>query len=366
MVVGFSAYVVLLGFERALMSEPLVASSAAQEPAERATSVSLGLTLTIAASLPTASVFAAIGVVLPTEFGRGMLLFAPWLVPAIAQDLGRSILFGDGRGRSAALADVTWLLTMAATSPVAFVTGADWAVASCWGVGAVAGAAVALRQIRWRPAPLHAAFVWWKTEAWPYGRWVVMGATLYNVAFFSAVLALVSILGAEDFGGLRAVESVFAPLTLLLPALSLPGLPLVSRIANASPRRALAVAVGLGAVTTVVTFFYVVIFSSFPDLLAVFFGDEFRDFSSIIVPVGVGQVLAAPAFGVMLYLRAERRGRTIFWLVTLNAFLFLACSVTLASLFGLTGAAWSGAATAALGGIALIAVVRRAMMSHSE
>jgi O-antigen/teichoic acid export membrane protein len=99
---------------------------------------------------------------------------------------------------------------------------------------------------------------------------------------------------------------------------------------------------------------------AFPGLLSLLFGDQFLTFTSIIIPFGVGQVLAAPVFALMLYLKAERRGRTIFWLGTLSALLYLAFSTILGSLFGLKGAAWAGAAAAALGGIILIAVLRRA------
>lgn len=133
MLVGFAAYVVLLGFERALLANPLVARSAAHDPVERAASARFGLTLLLAAALPVAMTFAAMGVVVPAQFGRGMLLFAPWLVPALVEDLARSILFRDGQGRSAFLADLTWLTLLLVTAPIALTSGSDWAVASCWG-----------------------------------------------------------------------------------------------------------------------------------------------------------------------------------------------------------------------------------------
>jgi O-antigen/teichoic acid export membrane protein len=364
MFVGFAAYLVLIGFERGLLTDPLIANSAARSEAERAATARFCLTLAALAAVAAGAVLALAGALIPAQFGRGMILFAPWLVPAMLEDTGRSILFRDGRGRSAALADAAWLLTMVATAPIAIESRSDWAVAGCWGAGAAVGAAVALVQIRWRPAVLRDALNWWKSEAWEFGRWLAVGGTLYSVASYTSVLALAGILGARDYGGLRAVQSVFAPLTLIGPAIALTGFPLVSRLLAISARRALATAAKLAAVITAVTGGYVVTLYAFPSVLALVFGQKFVEFRSIIVPIGVAQLVAAPWFGFTLFFKAQQRGRTLLWLLTLNAFLFLAFSVSFGSLFGLTGAAWAGAAAGALGGIAWIIALRQAIKGH--
>ena len=365
MFVGFSTYLLLLSLERALVTDPLVATSSARDPTERQSSARFAITLVFIAAIPTSVSLTAIGIALPAKFGLGMLLFAPWIGAALIQELGRSILFRDRRGPSVAISDATWLVTMLATAPIAFVTRSDWAVIGCWGAGALTGAAVVLVQLRWRPSSWAYALMWWKAEARQFGQWLGMHSVLDSAASYTCVFALVGILGASDYGGLRAVQSVFTPLTLIGPAIALPGFPLVSRVIGSSARHALAIAGRLAGVITLVTGVYVVVFWSFPSLLAFSFGPEFVDFQSIIAPIGVGQLLAAPAFGLVLFLKAAQRGRTIFALGTLNAFLSLTFSITLGFFFGLSGAAWSGAAVGALGGIALIAVLRRSMRSHN-
>src|SRR2546423_143063 len=137
--VGFPAYLLLLGLQRGLVGEPLVVRTSGDSPAGRAIRARFALTFTLAAALPAAAILAGIGLVLPARFGRGMLLFAPFLVPALIQDLGRSIVFRDRSGSSTALSDATWLFAMVAAAPVAFEVGSDWAVVGCWGVGAAAG-----------------------------------------------------------------------------------------------------------------------------------------------------------------------------------------------------------------------------------
>jgi O-antigen/teichoic acid export membrane protein len=358
LVVGFTAYLVLLGFQRGLVSDPLVVGSSVVVPAERRAHTSFAVTLSLVGAVPAAGTLAGIGLLLPEQLGRGMLLFAPWIVPALLQDLGRSIVFRDRTQRSTAFSDATWLLTMIATAPLAFVIGSDLAVVACWGVGSVSGAVVALRQIRWRPAPLRGAIVWWKAEALPFGRWLWMAGALYNVAMYSSVLALIGILGTREFGGLSAVQSAFAPLSLLAPALSLPGLPLVSRLVSDSPRRGLLVALRLGALITLLTGIYVGVLSTFPGLLTFFFGNEFTEFGSIVAPIGVGQILMAPTFALTLFLKAQQRGRVLFWSVSFYVVLNVIIAVSLASLFGLNGAAWAGAVAASVYLAALIIVIR--------
>ena len=356
--VGFLAYLVLLGFQRSLVTDPLVVGSSKRNPSERAARSRFALTLTLTAALPAAGLVAAIGVAAPEEFGRGMLLFAPWLVPALIQDLGRSIVFRDRTGRATAYSDAAWLLGMAAAVPLALGTDSDWAVVGCWGAGAICGSVVTMVQIRWRPAPFRESIVWWKSEAWPFGRWLGMGGALYNVASYFSVLALVGILGAREFGGLRAVQTVFAPLTLLGPALSLPGLPLLSRTAGESPRRAMMMTLRFGALMALLTGVYVLVFYGFPGSLGFFFGEEFVEFRSILLPIGISQILLAPAFALTMFLKAQQRGRSLFWSVSLYTLFNVTLAVALALLFGLNGAAWAQVAAALLYIAALVAVIR--------
>src|SRR5687767_3078165 len=112
LIVGFAAYLVLLGFQRGLLTDPLVVGSSAGAPAERATRANFALTLTLAASLPAAGIVATLGLLFPGQLGRGMLLFVPWIAPALIQDLGRSIVFRDRHGPRTILSDGTWLLGM--------------------------------------------------------------------------------------------------------------------------------------------------------------------------------------------------------------------------------------------------------------
>src|SRR3954447_26452611 len=58
--IGFAAYVLLLGFVRALLTEPLITSSAGRDPAERAFSARSALTIVLVTSVASACLVAAI------------------------------------------------------------------------------------------------------------------------------------------------------------------------------------------------------------------------------------------------------------------------------------------------------------------
>ena len=358
--IGFAAYIFLLGFVRSLLTEPLITSSAGRDAATRSTGARSAMTIAVAGTAAAAVLLAAISTVVPDRVGRGMLLFAPWLVPALAQDLGRSIVFRDRTGPRMVLSDATWLVTMAVTAPIAVAANSDWLVVGCWGLGSATGAVVALWQIRWRPTGLRRAIGWWKTDARRLAGWLGTQALLYNVVSYVTVLALAGVLGAHDYGGLRAVQSAFAPLTLLGPALALPGLPLVSRLIGPEPRRALRVSAEIAGLITAVTALYVVALYVIPDVLGFLFGPGFVEFRDIMIPIGLGQILLAPSFGLTLFLKAAQRGRTLLWLGTLNAVVYLVLTITLGAVFGITGAAWGAVGMGTVSMTALLFVFRPA------
>ena len=343
--IGFATYVLLLGFLRALLTEPLITRSAGQEPDRRAASADAAISLGLAAAVAVAVVLGIAGFFLPGSLGRGILLFAPWSVPALLQDIGRSIVFRDRADKTVVYSDAAWLAAMAVLVPIAFLDHSDWVTVACWGIGGGVGAVVALRQLHWRPRSLKHAMTWWKSEAALFARWLGTQQLLYGITSYATVLLVAGILGTRDYGGLRAVQSVFTPLTLLGPALALPGLPLVARLIEPAPGRALRVAAKLALLITGITAVYVVTLYALPSALGTFFGGDFDAFHDIMIPIGLGQVLAAPAYGLTLFLKAQQRGRTLLWLGTLNAVVYLALTVALASAFGLTGAAWGAVGT---------------------
>jgi len=350
---GIAAYLTCLGFQRALISEPLVARSSTVGSNGRPEWTNRALSVAIIAAATGATFLAAGGLVVGGGLGASLVLFAIWLTPALLQDFWRAVLFRDGRAVSATTNDGAWLFAMAAAAPAAWVIGTQWAVISCWGLGALVGAALGFVQTSARAARAAVAFAWWRRELWPFGRWLGAGSLVYASLSVVTAVALVAILGQHDYGGLQAVVTVYAPLSLIGPAIVLPGLPVVSRAlasSESSARRLVhRLALSIAALTTL----YVVLVNIGGGVvLTTLFGRSFESFKDIGWPIGIGQIAAGIGIAFGLLLMARRQGAAVFSAGTLGSATSLGLSSSLAALSGTVGAAWGLSAGSAVGAAA--------------
>lgn len=353
--VGFACYLLALGFQRALLTDPLVTSSAALDSGPRSIETGSALTLCVVGALAATGLIAATGAVVSGEVGHGLLLFAPFFLPALLQDLSRVVLFRDGRGAAAALNDGLWLLVTGATVPLAVVGGTNWAVVACWGAGAVAGACTGFFQMGTLPVGPGEALAWWRRKAWPLGRWLGAEGVLWTVASYATIFVLAGLVGARGLGGLRAVQSLFAPLALLAPAVSLPGLPALSRElgSSAEAARRLAARIALGVAGVALVYVFVLALGGGTALRLVF-GTPFVEFAELAWPLGAAQMLAAAPVGFVLLLKAQRQGRALVLARAIGLVASLGIVWALATVAGLRGAAWGLATGALVGALALI------------
>lgn len=352
---GFSIYLVGLGLQRRLLTEPLVASTAGEDPQRLGVTTGMSLTVSIVAGLAATVVALAAGFALPGLPGRGTLLIAPWLLPVLLQDVIRSILFRNARPAAAAMNDGVWFVVMALAVIPAWRIGTAEAVLACWAIGAVAASIVGFVQLAARPRSPRAAFRWWRHDALPFGKWNAGAAILSQVGSNAGIFILSMILGAASLGGLRAAESVFAPLTLVIPAISLPGLPIVARAVSGDLRRALSLSIRLSVIALAATFVYVTVIALGGwRLLPFLFGESFAQFKDLIWPIAVAQLLTSAGVGLLLLLKAERRGRELLFNRAVTAAVSVAFITFLAFRYGLLGAAW-GTAGASLASLALLA-----------
>lgn len=364
---GFSVYLVGMGLQRRLLTDPLVASTAGADVRRGRDTAGLSVTVAIAAGLGATAVAFAAGLLLPGLAGRGVLLIAPWLLPTLLQDVIRNILFRDGRAVAATVNDGVWLVVMAIAVVPAWNVGTPQAAMACWAMGAVAASVVGLVQVGVLPRSVRASFRWWRRDALPFGKWNAGAAVISQVGSNAGVFILSAILGAASLGGLRASESIFAPLTLVVPAISLPGLPLVARAVNSDPRRALRLSVRLSGVAFIATLVYVITIALGGwRLLPFLFGESFAQFTDLIWPIAVAQLLTSAGVGLVLLMKAERRGRDLLVNRAIAAAVSLAVVTLLALRYGLLGAAW-GTAGGSVVSLALLAyaTVARSPASRS-
>lgn len=367
--VSFSAYLLALGFQRALIADPLVVTSSTSEGEVKERATRCALTWCLAAGCLASIVFGAAGAITPGVFGRGIGLVAPWMVPLLVQDFWRTVLFRDRRGVQAALNDGAWLLAMLLGAPFFFSTHSEAAIIAWWGVGAAAGAVLGSVQTSTSPAFARTAVSTWWRRHWVLGRWLWLESVVFSVGEQCVVFALATILGPAALGGLRAVTSLFSPLSFIKPALTLPGLPVVARAVtnSSSAGRALAAKLSGAAVAAAIAYVFVV-GAMGESLLNLFFGRSFVGFESLILPVAVGQIALASAVGFFTLLKAEQRGTDVLLTGATTSVASLVLAPVLAYTGGLLPAAWglSAAGLSGAGATVLLAVRRRpSASSHS-
>jgi O-antigen/teichoic acid export membrane protein len=356
-VIGISGYLLALGLQRSLLTTPLVSTSAALSSVNRVLAIRRGLTVELLGALGATLILFLLGLLVPGHAGRGFLIVAPWLLPALVQDFWRTVLFQERRAEAAAVNDACWALVMVLTAPLAWMNGNDWAIVGCWGSGALAGALLGFAQIRVRPEPPLDAFSWWRARLWPFGRWLGVEGMVYTVTSSATVFLLNGLLGAKALGGLRAAQTLFAPLTLILPAISLPGLPAIARTLAVSPRAAISLAIRLSGFVMALAALYVAVMVPLGGRLIVYvFGASFKPFTNLAVPTGAWQLASGLGVGFVLFLTAQQRGRDLLAILVTGSIASIAFISLLAWTSGVTGAAWGftiGASAASILSIGL-------------
>ena len=304
--------------------------------------------------------FVAGGLLIPLSAASGLLLFVPWLLASLLQDYWRAMLFQERRPGAAVLSDLAWALAMIALAALAALAPTEWRVVAAWGGGAACGAVVALVQLREMPAPPRAALRWWHAEVWPFGRWLGAEATVYNGIYWATALTLAGVLGAAGLGGLQAAQSLFAPLSLLSAAVTLPGLPALTRAVSASFGPAFRLAVQISGLVIVLALAYLLLAATAGgSLLGLAFGHDFEAYANILHPIGVWQLTAAVAIGFQLLLRALQRGRALFLTRVVASVASFTAITLLAVAYGTEGAAWGYVVGAAVESSAYVLLVQR-------
>jgi O-antigen/teichoic acid export membrane protein len=338
---GFSMYLLALSAVRGLIMEPFVVATSAMNEEDQQAATRACTMLVAGVGAATSVLMVILGLVIGDPLGRSLLIFAPWTGIAMVQDHWRSVLFRDQRGRAAAINDGVWALGMVAMLPVAFAFQYDWVIAATWGAGAAAGALVGIWQIKLRPSgPLH-ALAWWKRELSYLGTWLAIQNVVFSAGAQLTIVLLAAQLGASDLGGIRAVDVVFAPMTLVGEAFSFPGVPIVARALAISASNARRWAWRLSGGASLLVGAYLAVATPLSrEILSRLFGPEFAVFTVIVLPIALGQLMRASSIGFSILLKADRRVHALTVSRGVTTGLALVLGPTLAARYGLVPAVW--------------------------
>ena len=198
----------------------------------------------------------------------------------------------------------------------------------------------------------------WRGGSASSGTWD-RGWPVQNVVFSAGaqltIVLLAGQLGAGGLGGIRAVDVVFAPMTLVGEAFSFPGVPILARAlaVSATDARRWAWRLSGGASLLVGVYLAVATPLSRP-ILSHVFGPEFAVFTAIVIPIALGQLVRASSIGFAILLKADRRVHAITVCRGLTTGLALVLGPTLAAFYGLVPAVWGTEMGLVVGSIATI------------
>ena len=257
--IGFSLYLFVLSFQRALITDPLVVSSAPLDAYVARGRRSRASTLVLTGGVVATALMLLLSTVVPGPVGRGLALFAPWMVLALAQDFWRALLFRNGRGRGGGPERRHLGGEHGAHRPDRWWTRSEWAIVATLGCRRLARRAVGFAQTRMRPVRPGVAWRWWREEASTLGRWLGLENVPLAAQGQVLIIVLAAVLGARDLGGLRVVEAVFAPMSLVGEAMGLPGLPILSQSLATSFTAARRWAVRLSLITVALVLAYLLV-----------------------------------------------------------------------------------------------------------
>ncbi|MDQ1481151.1 MAG: hypothetical protein QOI44_2012 [Actinomycetota bacterium] len=352
---GFVACLLTLSLVRGFVTSPFVVATSMLDQHERDEATRRCITLVVAAGFGASALMALVGLVVPDPLGQSLVVFAPCAAAVVIQDLWRSTLFRDQCGSAAAFNDGVWAAVMLALVAVVWWHPSEWTVALAWGGGAAAAAIVGFWQLDLRPTSFGASVQWWKRELRRLGSWMAMESVIIAVGGQATIIILASLLSAGELGGLRVVQVVFAPMTLIGEALHYPGVPIMTRAlaSTLAEARKWATRLGLGALGLIALYLAVVAPLS-GQILARVFGPEFEQFKNLILPTALAQLLWALSIGFLILLKADRRVHATVACMVTNTIVTITATPILASRYGVLGAAWGLALGTATGSISAI------------
>ena len=118
-----------------------------------------------------------------------------------------------------------------------------------------------------------------------------------------------SILGPAAVGGYRAIETAFAPTSLIGPALGNPGLPMMRTLVERRSHNSWALALKISLLSAALAIAYIVPVVFGRNLVIRIFGTGFKGYESLILPIAIGAIVGALGTGFTLLLIAARKMR---------------------------------------------------------
>jgi O-antigen/teichoic acid export membrane protein len=330
---AFGAYVIVLGFSRSLVSQPLLTLPArlrAGDPSVRASTTAAGWL-----GIGGGAVCVLVGAALRRpEFVAVGLLMAPLCI----QDLLRFAFFQTDRPWRAALLDGIWLLATLAGFPIIVSQQSPVVAIAVWGAGATLAAVPGVLILKARIVKPPLALQWWKAEARHLAVGLAVASTVYAVGSQVGLWVISGMLGSGDLGRLKAAQTLLGPATVILVGFTMLTIPRMAQSAGrVSPRSILATS---AAALTLVGGAAVALVWIGPLAARIVFGPDLVPQQGLFFPVAAEVVASTLAVGSTAFLMIKQRGATLAIARAIGMGTGIIALVAVSTSFGIVGAAW--------------------------
>jgi O-antigen/teichoic acid export membrane protein len=338
---ALSAAYLLLMVVRAAVGEPLLTFlPLARDRDERALRISGALSCALLLGLMLATIYGTV-----SALGGPFVNDLRWIAlcaPIIAfQDTVRYVGLATSP-RIALVSDVVWAAVQAIlfAGIYLFLQPTSVLLLGSWGAGALAGAGYGL-VVLW-PRHFGRYALDWLRLSRSLSSWLVGQSLVGQIGNAVSVIVLAGVIGADDFAGYRAVEALYRPALVLVPAwlaLFVPRMALMTRSANPmtlhrSVVRYSMILLGLAG-AAIVAF---VILSR--PIIALLLGRTYLEFRPLVAPLGAGILLQVAQVPAAAALRAMQDGRRIMAAQSWSLVIGIPAMLLTAASYGAVGAAW--------------------------
>ena len=277
----------------------------------------------------------------------------------LVQDAMRFALVAEGRAEHAVASDVTWLVIQLAATGVVGLTAeltVGW-LFSMWVAGGLGAAAVALRISHTPLTPSGARR--FLSHHGGLGWRLGVEQSFTQGANQLAWLAIAAVLPLAALGSLRSAQVMLGPLFVLQQAAPMVGIPEARRqLTGRGFPGVVRVGSVVGAALAALSLALIAALLVVPDSLGeALFGDGWEAGRSLVVPLGLRNVLGSVTLGAVIALHTLERARTTMWLGVMRGSSGLIAALVAASVADIDAAAWALAASEGLAASAFVAAL---------
>ena len=346
---AYATFTLSLGAFRALSGEPLVVrfSSVPADLWRQGVKASAGMVLVVGAAVGIGSLLT--GVAIGGSLGGLLMILGLCLPVLLLQDTWRFALFACGRGNAALLNDATWAIVMFGVIAMLIETdlsSVGWYTAAWAGAGCLA-TLVGMLQVRLLPSPAGA--VRWLVHQRDLGPRFLAEFVVSTGSSSLTLFGIGSLAGLAQLGRLRAGQVALGPLNILFGGANLVTVPESVRLLKESSQRLIRASRWISAVLAVAVVLWCLVLLTIPeDVGELLLGKNWDGARSLLLPLSIGSVGFALAYGAMTGLRALGAARRSLRARYIDATSTVTFALSGALLGGAIGAAWGFAIAGSL------------------